>query len=107
MATHSSILACRIPMDRGASWATVHMGHREPDMTELLSSSSSKEEVGARGKSVLLERAYERDLCDGANVLHPGSTRVSIRGGTMCCKFGEVMRYEWAALMGVTHQCCP
>ena len=23
MATHSSILACRIPMDRGALWATV------------------------------------------------------------------------------------
>ena len=24
MATHSSILAWRIPMDRGARWATVH-----------------------------------------------------------------------------------
>ena len=24
MATHSSILACRIPMDRGGWWATVH-----------------------------------------------------------------------------------
>ena len=24
MATHSSILACRIPMDRGAWWITVH-----------------------------------------------------------------------------------
>ena len=24
MATHTSILACRTPMDRGASWATVH-----------------------------------------------------------------------------------
>ena len=24
MATHSSILACRIPMDSGAWWATVH-----------------------------------------------------------------------------------
>ena len=24
MATYSSILACRIPMDRGAWWATVH-----------------------------------------------------------------------------------
>ena len=23
-ATHSSILACRIPMDRGAWWATAH-----------------------------------------------------------------------------------
>ena len=24
MATHPSILACRIPMDRGTWWATVH-----------------------------------------------------------------------------------
>ena len=33
MATHSSILARRIPMDRGAWWATVH-GVIESDMTE-------------------------------------------------------------------------
>ena len=32
MATHSSILAWRIPMDRGACWATVHgvAKHRTP-----------------------------------------------------------------------------
>ena len=33
METHSSILAWRIPMDRGAWWATVH-GVTESDMTE-------------------------------------------------------------------------
>ena len=33
-ATHSSILAWRIPMDRGASWATVHGGQKESDSTE-------------------------------------------------------------------------
>ena len=33
MATHSSIPAWRIPMDRGAWWATVH-GVAELDMTE-------------------------------------------------------------------------
>ena len=33
MATHSSILAWRIPMDRGAWWAAVH-GVTELDMTE-------------------------------------------------------------------------
>ena len=33
MATHSSILAWRIPMDRGAWWATV-WGHKESDTTE-------------------------------------------------------------------------
>ena len=35
MATRSSILAWRIPMDRGAWRATVHGGHKELDMTEV------------------------------------------------------------------------
>ena len=35
MATHSSILAWRISMDRGAWWATVH-GVTESDMIERL-----------------------------------------------------------------------
>ena len=35
MATHSSILAWKIPMDRGAWRATVHeVGSKELDMTE-------------------------------------------------------------------------
>ena len=34
MEAHSSILAWRIPMDRGAWRATVHEGHKELDMTE-------------------------------------------------------------------------
>ena len=36
MATHSSILARRIPMDRVAWRATVHGGRKESDMTEQL-----------------------------------------------------------------------
>ena len=40
MATHSSILAWRIPIDRGAQWATVSpWGHKESDMTEWLSTA--------------------------------------------------------------------
>ena len=39
-ATHSSILAWRIPMDRGAWQATVH-GVTESDMTEQLSTAQS------------------------------------------------------------------
>ena len=37
MATHSSILAWRIPTDRGAWGATAHGGHKESDTTEWLS----------------------------------------------------------------------
>ena len=44
MATHSSILAWRIPWTKGAWWATVHrVGRKELDTTEqahLLSSSN-------------------------------------------------------------------
>ena len=40
MATHSSIPAWRIPMDRGAWQATVHGVCKESDMTEQLSTSS-------------------------------------------------------------------
>ena len=36
MTTHSSILAWRIPMDRGA-WCAAVLGHRESDATEWLS----------------------------------------------------------------------
>ena len=38
MATHSSILAWRIPMDRGTCWATAH-GVTESEMTERLSTA--------------------------------------------------------------------
>ena len=37
MATHTSILAWRIPMDRGAWRATVHEVTKESDSTEQLS----------------------------------------------------------------------
>ena len=41
MATHSSIFAWRIPMDRRAWWATVH-GVAELDMTERISTFELK-----------------------------------------------------------------
>ena len=40
MVTHSSILAWRIPVDRGACWAIVH-GATESDTTERMSTSTS------------------------------------------------------------------
>ena len=40
MATHSSILAWRIPMDRGAWWGTDHGIVTESDMTEATEHSS-------------------------------------------------------------------
>ena len=40
MATHSSILAWKILMDRGAWWAAVYpWSHKESDMTEQLSAA--------------------------------------------------------------------
>ena len=39
MATHSSILAWRMPMDRGAWWAAVHGVTKESDTTERLSTN--------------------------------------------------------------------
>ena len=41
MATHSSILVWRIPIDRGAWWATVH-GIAESDTTDQLSTAMRK-----------------------------------------------------------------
>ena len=35
IATHSSILAWRIPMDQGAGRATVHGGHKKLDTIEM------------------------------------------------------------------------
>ena len=40
MANYSSILAWRIPMDRGAWQATSPWGHKNLDMTERLSTHS-------------------------------------------------------------------
>ena len=42
MATHTSILAWRIPMDRGAWWVAVHGVSKELDTTEWLSTAHSK-----------------------------------------------------------------
>ena len=39
MATYSSILAWRIPMDRGGLWANSSWGHKESDMTGPLSTA--------------------------------------------------------------------
>ena len=42
MTTHSSILAWKIPKDRGAWWATVHGGLKESGKTEWLSTAQQK-----------------------------------------------------------------
>ena len=40
MTTHFSILAWRIPMDRGAWWATVHRVSKESDTTQRLNNNN-------------------------------------------------------------------
>ena len=67
MVTQSSILAWRIPMDRGAWRATVH-GVRESDMTKQLSITqewpqsvqTDEERQSCEGLSVCLGRWLER-----------------------------------------------
>ena len=62
MATHSSILAWRIPTDRGAWWAACSpWGHKESDMTEHLSTYGKKKiqgiEKGKKSKDTESEEA--------------------------------------------------
>ena len=46
MATHSSILAWRVPTDRRAWWAAVHGVAKESDTTEQLNSRTTNCEFG-------------------------------------------------------------
>ena len=48
MATHSSVLAWRIPMDQGAWWAIVHGGHKELNTTERRSTVHAKQSMEMR-----------------------------------------------------------
>ena len=43
MATHSDILACRIPMDRGAWWASVNVVSKSWTRLKRLSTAEHKE----------------------------------------------------------------
>ena len=52
MATHSSILAWRIPMDREAWQATVH-GFAELDRTERLSTAQAHRNVKPKQEAIL------------------------------------------------------
>ena len=47
MATHSSVLAWRIPMDRGARWATIHGVTKSRTWLKPLSTHTGKEYLNA------------------------------------------------------------
>ena len=60
MATHSSILAWRIPMGRGAWWATVHGVTKSLDTTEQLTFSMLNQILVWWGSSI--KQALEVNL---------------------------------------------
>ena len=64
MATHSSILAWRIPMDRGAWWAAVH-GVTELDMTEQPSTY-----LNGLTQKILSSHSHKIPKDDADKVLH-------------------------------------
>ena len=59
MATHSSILAWRIPMDRGAWWGYSPRGHKESDTTEQLNTLEGR---NGREMDYLPESPADREV---------------------------------------------
>ena len=57
MATHSSVLAWRDPMDRGTWWATVIGVAKELDMTDRLNNNELKKVWGWDGSICIYKRA--------------------------------------------------
>ena len=60
MTTHSSVLACRIPMNRGAWQAAVHGGLKELDTTEPLSTAQHR---GVLCLGCLEKKKYVKLFC--------------------------------------------
>ena len=58
LATHSSILAWRIPLDRGAWWAEVHTVAKSQTRLKRLSTQHTPEGFEERGEVVRLTRLY-------------------------------------------------
>ena len=54
MATHSSILAWRIPMDRGAWWATVHGVAKSLTQLRRLSTQHIRDDTPLRDPQIFL-----------------------------------------------------
>ena len=88
MATHSSILAWRIPMDRGAWQVTVH-GVTELDMTELLTRSLSGNYYPSLYFVVILVTESCLTLCNPMGCSPPGSLVHGI---------SQARKLEWIAI---------
>ena len=72
MATHSSILAWRIPMDRGAWWlgARSPWGHNELDTTEQLSKHSPAKGAIGQGQGERRFQAIRTSISRALSMAH-------------------------------------
>ena len=84
MATHSSILAWRIPMDRGAWWATALGGHKESDTTERVSTAHSLAPRGRRDSRLMHEEHMHFSHLQQV-LLRTGQSYLVVAQSCCCC----------------------
>ena len=108
MATHSSILAWRIPMDRGAWWATVHVvaksrHHLEANTFTFFSLTGGHGKKrwrimwlkNAKWKTVHYMEKWRQRMGNGR---HSTGLRPELASGTYSSYYSRFLLYSWVLL---------